>query len=133
MGVSTLTKICRIKNVIRINCVYYILSKAVFSCPMRDFRIMRTFHPNAINDCPLFNSPEPNAQVSHCHPFSSVICRPSSVVRRELTFYIFIFFSRTGGRISTKIVGDHPKGEGTQSCSYGADGLTGAQGRGPQG
>ena len=51
----------------------------------------------------FFSSPEQKAQVSLCHPFSSV-------VRGALTFYIFIFFTRTGGRvrISTKLGGDHP-------------------------
>ena len=73
----------------------------------------------------FFSSPEPKAQVSYCHPFSSV-------VRRPLTFYIFIFFSRTGWRISTKLGGDHPQGVGTQSCSYGGGGPQGGPGAGPQ-
>ena len=59
--------------------------------------------------------------------------RPSYVVRRAYTFYIFIFFSRTSGRILIKLGGDHPWGIGTQSCSWGACGPQGAQGEGPQG
>ena len=64
------------------------------------------------------SSPEPKAQLSYCHLSLSVVLRALCVVRRALTFYIFIFFSRTGDQISTKLDGDHPYVLGTQSCSY---------------
>merc|ERR1712198_717748 len=45
----------------------------------------------------IFSSPEPKAQVSYCHPFLSVVRRPSCVVRRPscvvrklLHFHLFL-------------------------------------------
>ena len=46
-----------------------------------------------VSKSPLFSSP---GQVSYCHHFSSVVCRPS-------TFHILIFSSETIGPIATKL------------------------------
>ena len=88
--------------------------------------------------CISFQLTRAKGSMSYCHRFSSIVrcpsCvvrRASSVVRRALTFYIFIFFSRTGGQISTKLGGDHPLGVGTQSCSWGACSPQGGPGGGP--
>ena len=63
-----------------------------------------------------------------------VILLPSCVLHRPscVNFYIFIFFSRTGGQISAKLRGDHPWEVGTQSCRCGACGPQGVQGLSPQ-
>jgi hypothetical protein len=61
----------------------------------------------------LFSSPELKAQVSFSDcPLSGV----SLSVRPSVNFYIFDFFSRTTGPISTRRGTNHPWVEGIQVC-----------------
>jgi hypothetical protein len=62
----------------------------------------------------IFSSPDLKAQVSYSD-------RQLSVVRLSLNFYIFDFFSRTTGPISTRLGTDHPWGKGFQVFSNEGD------------
>jgi hypothetical protein len=56
----------------------------------------------------LFSSPELKAQVSFSdHPLS-IICLAACLSVCLLDFYIFDFFSRTTGPISTNVGTNHP-------------------------
>jgi hypothetical protein len=48
----------------------------------------------------FFSSPDPKGQVSYCHHWASIVCRPSV---RPLTFHILINSSETTGPIWTKL------------------------------
>jgi hypothetical protein len=69
----------------------------------------------------LFSSPELKAQVSYSDRRLSVV-RLS--VCLSVNFYIFDFFSRTTGPISTKLGTNYPWGEGFQVCSNEGDRLS---------
>ena len=79
----------------------------------------------------IFNSPEPQAQVSYCHSAPSVI-RLSSVPRRpSVIFYIFNFFSRTAWQILMKLSGDEVLMVPYKCCCFSARSPPGADpGRG---
>ena len=75
----------------------------------------------------FFSSPDPKGQVSYCHHWasvvcrpSSVVCRPSSVVRRPsvrpLTFHILINSSEATGPIWTKLWWNGPWMAPYQHC-----------------
>ena len=50
----------------------------------------------------IFSSPDPKGHVRYCHHL-----RPSSVVRRPLTFHILIYSSETTGPNGTKLGRKH--------------------------
>ena len=75
---------------------------------------------HSMEDCTLFSSPEPKAQVSYCHSAPSVV-RPS--VRRPsgVNFHIFDFSSETAERNSTKLYRKQDPYALYQVCVFRAD------------
>ena len=70
----------------------------------------------------IFSAPEPKAQVHYCDHALSVVCRPSSVVRRpSLTFHIFDFFSETAEWNSMKLDRNQDLNVLYQVCVFWAD------------
>ena len=78
---------------------------------------VKIYHLRLRVECTLFSSPGLNELLSslfvRCP--SSVVCRPSSVVRRS-TFHILIFSSETTGPIATKLWWNGPWMAPFQNC-----------------